>query len=67
MVSNKEHKIDIVGRVDELYEKMEAEGMDILYSSYFTTTERFLDLPRKTEVYAIVNRMRSLNFAKERL
>ncbi len=63
-VSNKDHKIDIAEKVDALYEKIEAEGLDILYSSFFTTTERFLDLPRKQELLALVSRMRKIHFAK---
>jgi len=66
MISNKEHKIDIVRRIDELYTKIEAEGVDVLYSSFFTSTERFLDLPRKQELLALINRMRRINFSKER-
>ena len=62
--TNWDHKVDLERRVDELYEKIEAEGLDILYSSYFTTTERFLDLPRKQELYALVNRMRKINIVK---
>ena len=62
--TNWDHKVDLERRVDELYEKIEAEGLDILYSSYFTTTERFLDLPRKQELYALISRMRRINIAK---
>ena len=62
--TNWDHKVDLERRVDELYEKIEAEGLDILYSSYFTTTERFLDLPRKQELYALISRMRKINIAK---
>ncbi len=62
--TNWDHKIDLERRVDELYEKIEAEGLDILYSSYFTTTERFLDLPRKQELYALISRMRKIHYVK---
>jgi len=64
MVSNKDHYIDLTQRIDELYEKITAEGVDILYSSFFTTTERFLNLPRKQELLALVSRMRKINMAK---
>ena len=62
--TNWDHKVDLERRVDELYEKIEAEGLDILYSSYFTTTERFLDLPRKQELYALISRMRKIHYVK---
>lgn len=64
-VSNKEHKIDLRRQIDALYEKMEADGVDILYSSYFTTTERFLDLPRKQELLSLIYRMRKIRMVKE--
>ena len=62
MVSNKEHRIDIIRKIDELYVRIEREGVDILYSSFFTTTERFLDLPRKQEVMALISRMRKIHY-----
>ncbi len=65
MVSNKENKIDLRRRIDELYEKMEEEGVDVLYSAFFTTTERFLDLPRKQELFALINRMRKIRLVKD--
>ncbi len=67
MVSNKDHNIDIVRKIDELYAKIEAEGVDILYSSFFTTTERFLDLPRKQELMMLINRMRKVKFSKKNI
>lgn len=63
-ISNKDHRIDIVRKIDELYAKIEAEGVDILYSSFFTTTERFLDLPRRQELLALINRMRKIHYTK---
>ncbi len=63
-ISNKDRVIDIRRKVDELFERISEEGMDILYSSYFTTTERFLDLPRKQELFALINRMRKIHYVK---
>ena len=63
-VSNKQNEIDLVRAVDELYKKVEREGLDMVFSAYFTTCERFLDLPRKTELLAVINRMRKVHFAK---
>ena len=62
--TNWDHKIDLQKKVDELYEKIDVEGLDVLYSSYFTTTERFLDLPRKQELYALISRMRKIHYVK---
>ena len=63
-VSNNDSKIDIVRKIDEIYEKIEAEGLDCIYSSYFTTCERFLDLPRKQELLALVARMRKTEYKR---
>ena len=60
-IHNTDHKIDLDTKIDELYEEIEKEGLDTVFSSYFTTTERFLDLPRKQELKAVINRMRKIN------
>ena len=59
---NNDYEIDIVKKIDELYEVAEKEGLDTIFSSYFTTCERFLDLPRKCELKAVINRMRKVLF-----
>lgn len=61
-ISNNDAKIDIVKKVSELYEKMELEGVDSVFSSYFTTCGRFLDLPRRQEFMALINRMREVHW-----
>ena len=63
-VENSNRKIDLQRKIDELYATIEHEGLDVLYSSYFTTTERFLDLPRKQELFMLINRMRNLHYTK---
>ncbi len=63
-ITNKDQMIDLNKRIDELYARIELEGVDILYSAFFTTCERFLDLPRKQEVFAVINRMRRINYSK---
>lgn len=63
-VSNNDRKIDIERKVNDLYARIDEEGIDFLYSSFFTTCERFLDLPRKQELMALVNRMRKINMVK---
>lgn len=60
--TNNQQRIDIKKRVDELYEKIAVEGLDCVFSSFFTTCGRFLDLPRKCELLAVINRMRKINF-----
>ena len=61
-ISNNDTEIDIPEKFLMLYEKMEKEGVDCVFSSYFTTCERFLDLPRKQEFMALINRMRKVSW-----
>ncbi len=63
-VSNDDRKINIEKKINDLYVRIDEEGIDFLYSSFFTTCERFLDLPRKQELMALVNRMRKINMVK---
>lgn len=63
-VSNSDRKIDVEKKIDDLYERIDSEGLDFLYSAFFTTCERFLDLPRKQELAALINRMRNINMVK---
>ena len=57
---NTDRKIDLETKIDALYDVIEKEGLDTVFSSFFTTTERFLDLPRKQELKAVINRMRKI-------
>lgn len=63
-ISNNDSMIDIVKKIDELYEKIASEGLDCIYSTYFTTCERFLDLPRKQELLALIARMRKTEYLR---
>ncbi len=63
-VTNSDIKIDIEKKINDMYERIDEEGIDFLYSSFFTTCERFLDLPRKQELMALINRMRKINMVK---
>ena len=63
-VSNNDRRIDIEKKINDLYARIDEEGIDFLYSSFFTTCERFLDLPRKQELMALINRMRQINMVK---
>ena len=64
-VTNTDRKIDIEKKISNMYERIDEEGIDFLYSSFFTTCERFLDLPRKQELMALINRMRKINMVKD--
>jgi len=64
-VSNNDRKIDIEKKINDMYVRVDKEGIDFLYSSFFTTCERFLDLPRKQELMAVINRMRKVSIIKD--
>ncbi len=59
-----QRKFDIEARVNEVLAELEVSGLDSVFSSFFTTCERFLDMPRKTEVLAVIDRMRKIKFSQ---
>lgn len=61
-VTESEEQLDIVAAVDNMYTRIDAEGYDFLYSSYFTTCERFFSYVRKQELYAAINRMHGISY-----
>lgn len=64
-VTNNSPYINISAVLDEIYYLVGQEGVDALYTSYFTTCRRFLEMPRKIDVTAAINRMRRAEFEKE--
>ncbi len=61
-IRNADQRLDLRARIDELYSEIEEKGLDLIYSTFFTTTKRFLDLPRKCELKAVINRMRRITY-----
>ncbi len=64
-VTNDSPYIDIDSVIDEMYYLIGEEGLDSVYTAFFTTCRRFLDLPRKQELKGVINRMRETNFKKD--
>lgn len=62
MLKQRERTVDLDAAVDALYDRIAREGLDCVWSGYFTTCARFLDLPRKAELRAAINRMRKVIF-----
>ena len=56
--------VNIVSKVDELYAQIEVDGLNLVDTGFFTTMQRFMDLPRRFEVLAAVNRMRGVGWCK---
>ena len=52
------------GELDRVYEMIRRDGVHEVFSSFFTTVEMPIDLPRKSEIKAVVSRMRRLNWVK---
>ena len=63
-LTNADRKIDIDKKINDMYKRIDEEGIDFLYSTFFTTCKRFLDLTRKQELTALINRMRRINMVK---
>lgn len=59
---NKEPLIDLEKAVSRLYGKIEKEGLDVVFSGYFTGCGRFLELPGKQALFAVIDRMRLLRW-----
>lgn len=66
-LTNADRKIDIDKKINDMYKRIDEEGIGFLYSTFFTTCKRFLDLPRKQELKALINRMRRINMVKSDL
>ena len=44
--------------VERLLEEVQEEGLESAYSAFFTECQRWMDLPRKYEILAVLSRMR---------
>ena len=49
---------DIIAEVKALYNQIEKEGLNLVDTGFFTTMERYMDMPRRFELLAAINRMR---------
>ena len=51
--------VDIELAINEIYEELHHKGIDLLYTNSFNLN-RWLELPRKMEVFGVINRMKFL-------
>ena len=56
--------IDLDAELDRIYRKIETDGVDCIFSSFFTTVDRFIDLPRKCDVKMVIHRMRKTKWLR---
>ena len=64
MIREKEEVFSLSERLETLMLQLEKEGLDAIYSSYFTSCGRFFDLPRMQDIIAVVYRMRQLTYRR---
>ena len=65
--SQTEQKIQIEEVVESKLRELENQELDEIYSTFFTECGRWLELPRKQEVLAVIHRMRRIGFQMEKL
>ena len=51
-------------KVDELCKAIEADGLDLIDTSFFTSMNHFMDMPRRFELQAAINRLRFVVWKK---
>jgi hypothetical protein len=56
--------MDVTANVSELYKAIETNGLDIVDTGFFTTMNRFMDMPRHFELLAAISRMRHVVWQK---
>ena len=64
--SHPEKELDIEREVDEIFGRIESEGLDCVYSGSFPDMKRFIDLPRREEVMQAISRLRTLKCARDK-
>ena len=57
-------QVQLSTEVEKLYAEIAEKGLDAVYSGFFPECDRFLAMPRKCDVYAVINRMRRLTYQK---
>ncbi|PFM63713.1 hypothetical protein COJ48_14175 [Bacillus cereus] len=60
-INNQDRLIFPHEKIKKALKDMEREGVDIVFSSFFSGFERWIELPRIKEVLSVINRMKHLN------
>lgn len=60
-ISNKDQIINIQKKIDELYQRIDSEGLGCIHSTFFNC-DKWLELPRKCELLATIDRMKYLEW-----
>ena len=62
MNSVSSNELNLMEALDQLYDQIYQDGLEVVFSNYFYNCCRFLDLPRKEEVLGAIYRMRKISF-----
>ena len=65
MISKEDRTISIHEKVEELLHSLEITELDSIYTGFFPKCDRWLTLPRKYEILAVIHRMRKIKFHLE--
>ena len=65
MISKEDRTISIHEKVEELLHSLEITELDSIYTGFFPKCDRWLTLPRKYEILAVIYRMRRIQFHLE--
>lgn len=57
---NPDNVFDVDSRLEDIYSRIEKDGLDAVFSPLFPEVSRFLDLPRIQDAKAVVARMRNI-------
>lgn len=58
---NNNNIIDLDICIEECIEFVEKNGLEYIFNSSFIDVDRWLEMPRKHEIYAVINRMRNVH------
>lgn len=61
-VENNDIYMNIEEKIENMLNRIYTNGLETIFSTFFTTCERWLELPRVNEIMAVINRMRKVNF-----
>jgi len=56
--------MDIITKVRALYAQIQKDGLDLVDTGFFTSMNRFMDMPRCYDILAAINRMRQMQWQK---
>lgn len=64
LIENRQNEpvVDVKAHVGKLYEELEEKGLDAVYSGNFPECDRFMAMPRRIDLLALISRMRRVSY-----